>query len=330
MGADESRAWLAEHAHGTALADHRLLLDVEAYALHVRQYDFGRQKSTANVLGAGLRLDCHRCFDRKRAVRGADESAKVASHPQPAAQVAGDGAQVGPAPTADLYPRDRQGSGGEVKHASLVHLHFPGRRLRLFAAAREPVCALAVYLDRGESGRFLEDAPREMRKRLSDIVDGQAARIALRLLLRFGVVGSGRKAQVDVGDVCLGKLMGEIGEAGRGFEKDGQHTGGQRIKRARVADAMRAGQVSEPSHDSEGRVARGLVDIEDAAYELRSAPPVRASLRRHGSPPWPPTAPSVPHRPWASRSLPPQRGCGPLPRTLRTMPPRPPLRDCAR
>jgi len=43
-----------------------------------------------------------------------------------------------------------------------------------------------------------------------------------------------------------------------------------------VAHAVCAGQVSEPSHDREGRLTSGLVDVENTAYETGA----RASLRR--------------------------------------------------
>src|SRR6266852_1010209 len=238
MGADGAGSWLWEHADRASLADHRLLLDVEAHALHVRQYDFGREQSIPNVLGACVRSDRHRGLHRQRAVRRAHKAAQVAPHPQLPAEVAGDRTQVGPAPAADLHPRDGLGSRRKVEHVSLVYLHLPRGRLRLLAAAREAVRALALDLDRREGRRLLEDAAGEVCQGLGDSGDRQAARIAVWNRLCLGVVGSGRKAQVDVGHVCLGELMRELGEAGRGFKKDGQHAAGQRIQSAAPAARM--------------------------------------------------------------------------------------------
>src|SRR5258708_22495842 len=105
MRADETRAGLWEHAHRTTLAHHRLLLDIEAYALHVRQYDFGWQQPTANVLGRRLGLDFHGPVHCQRAGSRADEAANVTPHPQPAAQVASDRAPAGSPPPTHLHAR---------------------------------------------------------------------------------------------------------------------------------------------------------------------------------------------------------------------------------
>src|SRR5260370_8236082 len=179
MGADGTRSRLREHADRASLADHRLLLDVQAHPLHVRQYDFGREQSIPNVLGARLRSDGHRGLDRERAVRRADQAPQIAPHPQLPAEVTRDGTHVGPAPAADLHPRDRLGSGHKIEHAGLINLHLSRGRLRLLAAAREAVRALALDLDRREGGRLLEDAAGEVRQALADACDRHAAWLAL-------------------------------------------------------------------------------------------------------------------------------------------------------
>src|SRR5712691_1399692 len=124
-----------------------------------------------------------------------------------------------------------------------------------------------------------------------DVVDRQHARIGKRLRVGLSVVGHGREAEVDVRDVSLRELVGKLGEARRGFEEYGQHTGRQRVERASVADAVRAGQVSEPPDDLEGRLTGGFVDVEDAGQKTWA---LSVSLRRHRSPPWPPSAPNAP------------------------------------
>src|SRR5260370_3218893 len=107
---------------------------------------------------------------------------------------------------------------------------------------------------------------------------------------------------MNVGDISLRELMGEVGEARRGFEEDGQHASRQRIERASMAHAMRARQVAKSTDDLEGRLTSGFVDVEDAGYKTRL---VSVSLRRHRSPPWPPSAPNAPPLPSVSRSRPP-------------------------
>src|SRR6266478_8312259 len=119
---------------------------------------------------------------------------------------------------------------------------------------------------------------------------------------------------MDVGDISLRKLLGEIGEARRGFEEYREHAGRQRIERATVAHAMRAGQVTKPAHDLEGRLTSGFVDVEDAGAETWA---LSGSLRRHQSPPWPPSAPNAPPLPSASRSRRPPPVCARPRRTSR-------------
>src|SRR5229473_7156650 len=140
-----------------------------------------------------------------------------------------------------------------------------------------------------------------MGQSFGDIVDRQRARVCDWFWVGLSVVGRGREAEMDVCDVSLRELVGKVGEACRGFEEYGQHASRQRIERSSVAHAMRAGQVTEAPDDLEGRLTSGFVDVEDASYETRM---LRASLRRHRSPPLPPSAPNAPPLPSASRSRP--------------------------
>jgi len=117
VSADGARARLGKHAHRAALADHRLLLDVEADALHVGQYDFGRKEVTPNVIGRRLRVERDGGIDRKRTVFGADQPAEIAPHSQSPAEVASDRPQIRAASAADLNPRDRVRSRREVEDA---------------------------------------------------------------------------------------------------------------------------------------------------------------------------------------------------------------------
>src|SRR5229473_1874669 len=139
VGADGARSGLWKHAHSTPLPDHRLLLDVELYPLHVRQYDFGWKQSISNFLRSGLRLNRHRFLDCQRPVRGAHEAAQIAPHPQPAAKVSRDGAEVRSTPTADLHARHCLLTWREVENARFVNLDLTCGRFGLIALAREPV-----------------------------------------------------------------------------------------------------------------------------------------------------------------------------------------------
>src|SRR5260370_8366500 len=130
-----------------------------------------------------------------------------------------------------------------------------------------------------------------MGQRFADVPDSECARSGARFRVGFSIVGRGREAEMNVGDISLRELMGEVGEARRGFEEDGQHASCQRIERASMAHAMRARQVAKSPDDLEGRLTSGFVDVEDAGYKTRL---VSVSLRRHRSPPWPPSAPNPP------------------------------------
>ena len=210
---DQARPGLWQDADRPALPDHRLLFHIEPDPLHVRQYDFGRKQQAAHVISRRQRLHLHCGFDEQRTVGGAHEPAEVASNAKLLAEVARNRAQIGPAAAPDLNASHRFGTGVEAQHPRLVDLDLACVRPGLLAPSRELVSALAVDLDRRESGWLLEDPARECFEGSFDITGRQRAWVADGFALGLGVVGRCRKAQVDVGDICLRESKGELGES---------------------------------------------------------------------------------------------------------------------
>ena len=123
--------------------------------------------SSSSLSGDRLRLP-------ERPDAGATQRDDVTEAAERAADVAGDGADVG-APAAFGLEHRRQRI-GHVDEFEPVDLHGTRFELDGFALAREIVGALAVDLDRGEGGRRLHDLADEGRQERLDRVARRARR----------------------------------------------------------------------------------------------------------------------------------------------------------
>ena len=323
----QPRSWLRKHTHSPALAHLRLLLDVEPDSFHFRQYDFRRKHPIRDGFGVRELVATHCLVERQRPVSRAHQAPEVAPDPKPIAQVPRDRAQVCTAAASDLDASDRVRASLKVEQRGGVDLHLARGGPRGLAFARERVSPLALHLHRRVRRRLLKDATREGRQRGFDIGGYDGARVAHRLRLRLGVVCLGHEAEMDVGDVRLRQLQGELGKTGRRLEEDRQHAGRKRVERAGVTHTTGPGEAPQPVHDCEGSLAGAFVEVENPGPKSRS---VSAGTRWQGWPPWQPTVPTSwpPPSPFRSRRRRP--GCGLHPRTKHTGRRRPPHRGCGR
>ena len=107
--------------------------------------------------------------------------------------------------------------------------------------AGKGVGPFALDFDCGVRGRLLEDSAGEGCKRRFDLGRSDRAGVADRLGFSLGVVGFGDVPQMDIRDIGLGQLEGELGQPRRRLEEDRQHARGQRVECPRVTHAAGSG-----------------------------------------------------------------------------------------